>query len=71
MQKMTQGHSSVHRTFIRTKPRYIVVHEYHGSQSMQAAFRQIVENLVCQQFEQWMEQKSRKMSQSVEKRPGA
>ena len=38
--------------------RFVVVREYHGNQSMQSAFRQVVENRVCEQYEQWMERKS-------------
>ena len=38
--------------------RFVVVREYHGNQSMQSAFRQVIENRVCEQYEQWMERKS-------------
>ena len=42
------------------KPRFIVTHEYNGTQSMQAAFEQVFENQACSQFERWRE-KERKV----------
>ena len=38
----------------RTKPRFIVTHEYSGEQSMQAAFEQAIESQACGQFEIWL-----------------
>lgn len=40
------------------KPRYIVVHEYSGKQSMQDAFQQVIERRVSDRFEQWINHKS-------------
>lgn len=43
----------------KAKPetRYIVSHEYKGNLSMQTAFQEVIENRVCNQFEQWKDQK--------------
>ena len=41
----------------KNNTRFVVVHEYHGNQSMQSAFRQVIENRVSDQFELWMEKK--------------
>ena len=40
------------------KPRYIIVHEYSGKQSMQDAFQQVIERRVSDRFEQWINHKS-------------
>ena len=42
----------------RTKPRFIVTHEYSGSQSMQAAFEQAIESQACGQFEIWLKKQN-------------
>ena len=39
------------------KPRFIVTHEYSGSQSMRAAFEQAIESQACGQFESWLEKR--------------
>ncbi len=43
----------------KEKPRFIVTHEYSGSQSMRAAFEQAIENQACGQFESWLEKRER------------
>ncbi len=43
----------------KDKPRFIVTHEYSGSQSMKAAFEQAIETQACGQFESWLEKKER------------
>ncbi|MVB12309.1 hypothetical protein CAFE_30420 [Caprobacter fermentans] len=40
------------------KPRYIIVHEYSGKQSMQDAFQQVIERRVSDRFEHWINHKS-------------
>lgn len=41
----------------KAKTRYIVTHEYTGSLSMQNAFQEVIEHKVCNQFEQWKDEK--------------
>ena len=43
----------------KDKPRFIVTHEYSGSQSMRAAFEQAIETQACGQFESWLEKRER------------
>ena len=43
----------------KDKPRFIVIHEYNGSQSMRATFEQAIESHACNQFESWLEKKER------------
>ena len=43
----------------KDKPRFIVTHEYSGSQSMRVAFEQVIETQACCQFESWLEKKER------------
>ena len=43
----------------KAKPRFIVTHEYNGSQSMKAIFEQAIETHACSQFESWLEKKER------------
>ena len=47
----TQQINRTHKTSRKTKPRFIVTHEYCGSQSMSAAFEQAIETHACGQFE--------------------
>ena len=47
----------VRRKDSKDKPRFIVTHEYSGSQSMRAAFEQAIETQACGQFESWLEKK--------------
>lgn len=39
----------------KTKPRFIVIREYGGKQSMRTAFEQMIEKQACDQLEQWLE----------------
>ena len=48
----------------RDKPRFIVTHEYNGSQSMRAAFEQAIETQACGQFESWLEKKEHSQNAS-------
>lgn len=41
----------------KTKTKYIVTHEYTGNLSMQTAFQEVIEHKVCNQFEQWKDEK--------------
>lgn len=41
----------------KAKTRYIVTHEYTGNLSMQTAFQEVIEHKVCNQFEQWKDEK--------------
>lgn len=41
----------------KAKTKYIVTHEYTGNLSMQTAFQEVIENKVCNQFEQWKDEK--------------
>ena len=58
MRKTQQEHTApkLHR---KDKPRFIVTHEYNGSQSMRVAFEQAIETQACGQFESWLEKKER------------
>ena len=53
--RKTQQEPTVSKTSRRDKPRFIVTHEYSGSQSMRAAFEQAIETQACGQFESWLE----------------
>ena len=55
----TQQINRTHKTSRKAKPRFIVTHEYNGSQSMRAAFEQAIETHTCGQFESWLEKKER------------
>ena len=55
----TQQINRTHKTNRKTKPRFIVTHEYSGSQSMRATFEQAIETHACSQFESWLEKKER------------
>ena len=59
MKKTQQDKPAVSKTSRKTKPRFIVTHEYSGSQSMRDAFEQAIETQVCDQFESWLEKKER------------
>lgn len=41
----------------KVKTRYIVTHEYTGNLSMQTAFQEVIEHKICNQFEQWKDEK--------------
>ena len=41
----------------KAKTKYIVTHEYTGNLSMQTAFQEVIEHKVCNQFEQWKDEK--------------
>ena len=55
----TQQINRTHTTGRKAKTRFIVTHEYSGSQSMRATFEQAIETHVCSQFESWLEKKER------------
>ena len=55
MNKTQQINRTTHKTSRKAKPRFIVTHEYNGSQSMRAAFEQAIETQACGQFESWLE----------------
>ena len=59
MTKTQQRNRVTHKTSRKTKPRFIVTHEYNGSQSMRATFEQAIESHACSQFESWLEKKER------------
>ena len=59
MNKTQQMNHTTHKTRRRDKPRFIVTHEYNGSQSMRATFEQAIESHVCSQFESWFEKRER------------
>ena len=59
MNKTQQINRVAHKTSRKTKPRFIVTHEYNGSQSMRATFEQAIESHACSQFESWLEKKER------------
>ena len=60
MNKMQQINRTTHKTSRKAKPRFIVTHEYSGSQSMRAAFEQAIETRACGQFESWLEKEREK-----------
>ena len=55
MRKKQQDKPVTFKTSRRDKPRFIVTHEYSGSQSMRAAVEQAIETQACGQFESWLE----------------
>ena len=59
MNKTQQINRTTHKISRKTKPRFIVTHEYSGSQSMRATFEQAIETHACSQFESWLEKKER------------
>ena len=59
MNKTQQIKRSTHKTSRKAKPRFIVTHEYNGSQSMRATFEQAIEIHAYSQFESWLEKKER------------
>ena len=59
MNKTQQISHTTHNSSRRAKPRFIVTHEYNGSQSMRATFEQAIETHACSQFESWLEKKER------------
>ena len=59
MNKTQQIKRSTHKTSRKVKPRFIVTHEYCGSQSMRATFEQAIETHACSQFESWLKKKER------------
>ena len=59
MNKTQQMNRATHKTGHKVKPRFIVTHEYSGSQSMRAAFEQAIETQACGQFESWLEKRGR------------
>ena len=59
MNKTQQINRTTHKTNRKAKPRFIVTHEYSGSQSMRAAFEQAIETQACGQFESWLEKRER------------
>ena len=54
-QQIKNGISIANR---KKKPRFIVIHEYSGTQSMQAAFEQAIETQACSQFELWLKRQN-------------
>ena len=59
MNKTQQINRTTHKISRKTKPRFIVTHEYNGSQSMRTTFEQAIETHACRQFESWLEKKER------------
>ena len=59
MDKTQQMNLTTHKTSRKAKPRFIVTHEYNGSQSMRATFGQAIETQACSQFESWLEKRER------------
>ena len=59
MNKAQQINCTTHKTSRRTKPRFIVIYEYSGSQSMRTTFEQAIETHACSQFESWLGKKER------------
>ena len=59
MNKTQQINRTTHKISRKNKPRFIVTHEYSGSQSMRATFEQAIETHACSQFESWLEKKER------------
>ena len=59
MNKTQQMNRTTSKTGRTVKPRFIVTHEYSGSQSMRATFEQAIETHACSQFESWLEKKER------------
>ena len=59
MRKAQQDRPAPPKTRRKDKPRFIVTHEYSGSQSMRAAFEQAIETQACGLFESWLEKKER------------
>ena len=59
MNKTQQINRTTHKTNRKVKPRFIVTHEYSGSQSMRTTFEQAIETHACSQFESWLEKKER------------
>lgn len=57
MRKTQQDKPAAPKTSRKSKPRFIVTHEYSGSQSMRAAFEQAIETQACGQFESWLEKR--------------
>ncbi len=57
MRKTQQVKPAASKTSRKSKPRFIVTHEYSGSQSMRAAFEQAIETQACGQFESWLEKR--------------
>ena len=60
MNNTQQINHTTHKPRRRDKPRFIVTHEYNGSQSMRAAFEQAIEIQACGQFETWLEKERSK-----------
>ena len=54
-QQVKTGISAANR---KDKPRFIVIHEYNGKQSMRAAFEQAIETQALGQFELWLEKQN-------------
>ena len=54
MNKTQQMNHTTRRPRRKDTPRFIVTHEYNGSQSMRAAFEQAIETQACGQFESWL-----------------
>ena len=59
MNKTQQINRTTHKMSSKAKPRFIVIREYNGSQSMKATFEQAIESHACSQFESWLEKKER------------
>lgn len=57
MRKTQQDKPAAPKTRRQNRPRFIVTHEYSGSQSMRAAFEQAIESQACGQFESWLEKR--------------
>ena len=53
--KKTQQEPAASKTRNKDNPRFVVTHEYSGSQSMRAAFEQAIETQAYGQFESWLE----------------
>lgn len=54
---MTMQEVKSAKTGKKTKPRFIVVREYNGDQSMREAFEQLIERRANTQIDKWLEKK--------------
>ncbi len=57
MRKTQQVKPATPKNNRKSKPRFIVIREYNGNQSMRAAFEQAIETQACGQFESWLEKR--------------
>lgn len=58
MTKKQQVKTGISASNRKNKPRFIVIREYSGKQSMRAAFEQAIETQAFGQFELWLEKQN-------------